>query len=113
MITINGTEVQDPSSYSDNYDQFFTDNRSLSLRLQRNRLGKKKMATLTWTTQTPAELDVLLALFQEGDEVAFSNTASSFGTFTFDGIPDLPLSLSEYEKGGTYMRDLTVTLREV
>lgn len=113
MITINGGAIQDPSSYSDNYDQFLTDNRSLGLRLQRNRLGKKKVATMTFTTQTPAELDVLLTLFQEGDEVAFVNTASSFGVFSFDGIPDLPLELSEYEKGGTYLRDLTVTLREV
>lgn len=113
MITINGTVVQDPSGYSDNYDQFLTDNRSLSLRLQRNRLGKKKVATLTWTTQTPAEQAVLLALFQEGDAVEFLNDASSFGTFAFTGIPDLPLELSEYEKGGTYLRDLTVTLREV
>jgi hypothetical protein len=83
------------------------------LRLQRNRLGKKKMATITWTTQTPAELQVLLDLFQEGDAVDFVNDASSFGTFSFTGIPDLPLDLSEYEKGGTYLRDLTVTLREV
>lgn len=113
MITINGTPIQDPSRYQDNYDQFTTDNRSLSLKLQRNRLGKKKWAMMSWDLNTPAELQALLDLFQEGDEVAFSNDASSFGTLTFDGIPDLPLQIGEYEGGGTYMRPLTVTLREV
>lgn len=113
MITIDATTIDDPTNYQDGYDQYFTDNISLGLKRQRNRRGKKKFATLTWTLLTPAELNVLLGFFEDGDEVAFSNTQSSYGTFAFDGIPDLPLAISEYEKGGTYLRDLTVTLREV
>lgn len=113
MITINGNEVLDPTKYLDNFDQFFTDNRSLSGKLQRNRRAKKKMADLTWTMLEPAEFQALSALFEDGDEVAFSNDASAYGTFTFNALPDLPLDASEYIGGGTYLRDLHVTLREV
>jgi hypothetical protein len=113
MITINTTPIQDPTEYNDNYDQFFSDNISLGLQRQRNRLGKKKIAEMTWKLNTPTELSTLLALFQEGAAVAFVNDASSFGTFSFTGIPDLPLDISDYEGGGTYMRSLKVVLKEV
>lgn len=113
MITINGNTIQDPSGYNDNYEQFTTDNRSLNLKLQRNRRGKKKWARMTWDLNTPAELQELLDLFEDGDQVAFVNDASSYGTFSFNGIPDIPLDISDYEGGGTYLRSLTVTLREV
>lgn len=113
MITIDGTPIQDPSKYNDGYDQFTTDNISLNLKRQRNRRGKLKFADMTWDLNTPAEMQALLDLFNEGDEVAFSNDASSFGTFAFDGIPDLPLDIGDYEGGGTYLRSLRVILREV
>lgn len=113
MITINGNTIQDPSNYADNHDQYFTDNVSLGLKRQRNRRGKLKNATMTWRLLTPAQLNDLLAYFEDGDEVAFINTESSYGTLSFNGIPDLPLQMSEYEQGGTFLRDLTVTLREV
>lgn len=113
MITINGDEILDPNQYRDNFDQFYTDNRSLSGKLQRNRRAKKKMAEMTWTMLEPAEFQALSALFEDGNEVAFINDASAYGTFTFDGIPDLPLDASDYLGGGTYLRDLHVILREV
>ena len=113
MITINGNEILDPTLYRDNFDQFFTDNRSLSARLQRNRRAKKKMAEMTWTMLEPADFQALSLLFEDGDEVTFSNDASAYGTFTFDALPDLPLDASEYLGGGTYLRDLHIILREV
>jgi len=113
MITINGTPVPDPSGYDDNYDQFFTDNISLAGNRQRNRRAKKKYATMIWTMLEPSEFQALQAMFGDGDEVTFTNTDSSFGSFDFVGIPDLPLNASEYLGGGTFLRDLTVTLREV
>lgn len=113
MITINTTPIQDPSGYNDNYDQFFSDNISLGLNRQRNRLGKKKIADMSWDMLEPSELQALLAFFQEGSAVAFVNNASAFGTMSFTGIPDLPLQLGDYEGGGTYLRSLRVVLREV
>ena len=113
MITIDAATIQDPSGYEDNYEQFTSDNVSLGLKRQRNRRGKLKWARMFWDNLTPTELNALLDLFQEGDEVAFVNDASSYGTFSFNGIPDIPIDVSEYETGGTYLRSLTVTLREV
>lgn len=115
MITINGTEIKDPTEYNDNYDQFFTDNVSLGLNRQRNRRGKLKYAEMFWDYLDPDEMQPLLDLFEDGDAVAFVNTASSLtgGTFSFTGMPDLPLELGDYEKGGTYLRSLRVVLREV
>lgn len=113
MILINGAPVPDPTGYEDNYDQFFSDNISLAGNRQRNRRAKKKVATMRWTMLEPSEFQALHALFGDGDAVTFSNTDSSFGEFSFTGMPDLPLGASEYLGGGTFMRDLTVTLREV
>lgn len=113
MININGSPVPDPSGYNDNYDQFFSDNISLAGNRQRNRRAKKKFATMVWTMLEPSEFQALMALFNDGDAVTFSNTDSAFGSFSFTGIPDLPLDASEYVGGGTFLRDLTVTLREV
>jgi hypothetical protein len=115
MITIDGTPIQDPAKYNDGYEQFTTDNRSLNLKLQRNRLGKTRFADMSFAFNTPAEIQELLDLFNDGDEVAFSNNASSLegGTFAFNGIPDLPLDIGDYEGGGTYLRRLRVVLREV
>ena len=113
MILINGAPISDPTTYLDNYDQFFTDNVSLSGKRQRNRRAKKKFAEMGWTMLDPTEFQALVALFNDGDGVSFSNTDSAFGAFTFDGIPDLPLDAGDYYGGGTFMRDLKVTLREV
>lgn len=113
MITIDNTPVPDPSGYNDNYDQFFTDNISLAGNRQRNRRAKKKMATMTWTMLEPVEFQALMVMFEDGNAVAFTNTDSSYGPFNFTGIPDLPLGAGDYYGGGTFMRDLTVTLREV
>ena len=113
MILINGAPIPDPTTYLDNYDQFFTDNISLSGKRQRNRRAKKKFAEMGWTMLDPVEFQALMDLFNDGDEVSFSNTDSAYGTFTFDGIPDLPLEAGDYYGGGTFMRDLKVTLREV
>ena len=113
MIIINNTPVPDPSGYNDNYDQFFTDNISLAGNRQRNRRAKKKLAILTWTMLEPVEFQAMMALFQDGDAVTFTNTDSAYGSFDFIGIPDLPLDAGDYYGGGTFMRDLTVTLREV
>lgn len=113
MILINGAPVPDPQGYQDNYDQYFTDNISLAGNRQRNRRAKKKWALMKWTMLEPTEFQALITLFNDGDAVTFSNSDSSFGSFAFTGIPDLPLEASEYMGGGTFMRDLTVTLREV
>lgn len=113
MITINASPITDPTNYLDNYDQFFTDNISLAGNRQRNRRAKKKMCQMTWKLLEPSEFQALIALFNDGNAVAFSNTDSAFGTFAFTGIPDLPLAADEYYGGGTFMRDLTVVLREV
>ncbi len=113
MITINAAPITDPQGYEDNYDQYFTDNVSLLGNRQRNRRAKKKWARMTWTLLEPSEFQALMALFNDGDEVDFTNSDSSFGTFNFTGIPDLPLSPTEYLGGGSFLRDLTVTLREV
>lgn len=113
MITIEGNSIKDPTSYNDNYDQFFADSISLGLKRQRNRRGKLKFAEMGWDLLTPDEINALLALFIDGDQVDFVNTASSFGTFSFTGRPDLPIEIGDYEPGGTYLRPLRIVLREV
>lgn len=113
-MKINDVEIPDPTGYQDGYDSFFSDNITLALKRQRNRLGKKKYAKLRWTMLTPEEFQALAAMFQDGSEVEFENDSSTaYGTFSFTALPDLPLGYDDYYGGGTFMRDLEVTLREV
>lgn len=113
MITLNGHVAPDPVKYIDNHEHFKTDNISLAGNRQRNRRAIKKVVTLGWKMLEPSEFQTLVGIL-EGGQVAFSNNASAFGAdFSFNALPDLPLDAGEYYGGGTYMRDLTVTLREV
>ena len=113
MITLNGQQAPDPVKYSDNKEHFKTDNISLAGNRQRNRRAVKKMATMSWHQLEPTEFQSLVNILESG-VVAFTNNASAWGpTFNFNGLPDLPLDAGDYYGGGTYLRDLTVTLREV
>jgi hypothetical protein len=95
-------------------EQIQSDNRSINGSRQRNRLGEKKWARLTWEALLPSDYQTLIDYFTSGTAVTYSNSASVYagGTFSFTGLPDQPEE-GEYWRGSTLIRSMSVTIREV
>lgn len=113
MITINAIAIKQPTDVNENPEQIQTDQMSINGSLQRNRLGKKNRAVLSWPHLQPAEYQALIALFESGAAVAYSNTSSNRpgGTLAFTGLATY--EQGNYYRGQTLLVPLTVTIREV
>lgn len=103
-MTIDGNTILDPQGLKEYYSYARNDNRSLNHSLQRNQLGKKKVAELTWTNVLPDELAALLAWADDVASHAYSNTQSRYGTWAFTGIVTI-LEDGNYVRGGGFMTD--------
>lgn len=111
-MTIDAVTIQDPQGLKEYYDYARTDNYSLNHSMQRNQLGKKKVAELTWTNIYPDELALILAWADDLNSHAYSNTQSRYGTWAFTGIVTI-LEDGNYVKGGSFMTDtFSVRIRE-
>jgi len=113
-IVINGDgTIKQPTDVNENPDQIQTDQMSIAGNMQRNRLGKKNRVVLTWPYLKPAEYQALIALFETGAAVTYSNNNSNRagGTLAFTGLPDY--DQGNFYRGQTYLVPLTVTIREV
>lgn len=108
-MTINGNSIPDPQGLREYYSYARYDNRSLNHSLQRNQIGKKKVAELTWTNIFPDELATILAWADAGPAVAYSNSLSRYGLWAFTGLVTITEDGS-YVKGGSFMTD-TFTVR--
>lgn len=113
MITINGNAIKQPTDVNENPVQIQTDQEAINGSLQRNRLGKKNRVVLSWPYLSPAEYQALIALFESGNAVTYSNTTSNRagGTLTFTGLPNL--EQGNYYRGQHRLVPLSVTIREV
>lgn len=111
-MTINGNTIQDPQGLREYYSYARNDNRSLNHSLQRNQIGKKKVAELTFTNIYPDELAALLAWADAGPAVVYSNDQSRYGTWAFTGLCTITEDGS-YVRGGSFMTDTwTVRIEE-
>jgi hypothetical protein len=113
-MTIDGNTIKMPNGLAEYYKYSRYDNRSLNFSLQRNQLGKKKYAELTWTDLTPVELQAILTWADDLSSHAYSNSDSRYsGGWAFTGLVTI-LSPGLYEKGATFMTDVfTVGIDEV
>lgn len=103
-MTINGNTIPDPQGLREYYNYARNDNRSLNHSLQRNQLGKKKVAELTWTNIFPEELATILAWADAGPAVDYFNDQSRYGEWAFTGICTI-IEDGSYVKGGSFMTD--------
>ncbi len=111
-MTIDGNTILDPQGLKEYYSYARNDNRSLNHSLQRNQLGKKKVAELTWTNLLPDELAAILAWADAGPAVDYDNPDSSKGLWEFTGLCTITEDGS-YVKGGSFMTDVfTVRIEE-
>ena len=111
-MTIDGNTIQDPQGLKEYRDYARTDNYSLNHSMQRNELGRKKVAELTWTNILPDELALILAWADDLAAHAYSNLQSKYGSWEFTGIVTI-LEDGNYVRGGSFMQDtFTVRIRE-
>lgn len=113
MITIDGATPKQPTDVNENPVQVQTDQESINRSMQRNRMGKKEQVILTWPHLRTTEYQALIALFESGNPVVYSNNQSNRagGVLTFTGLPTY--EQGNYYRGQTLMVPLTVTIREV
>jgi len=112
-MTIDGNTILTPQGLKEYYDYARNDNFSLNHTMQRNQLGKKKVAEMTWTNLFPDELAAILAWADDLNSHVYGNTDSSRGFLTFTGLCTITDD-GQYQKGGSYMIDtFSVRIREV
>jgi hypothetical protein len=93
--------------------QIYHDRMRVDGSLQRNFFGVKKQVTLTWPPLQPSDFQQLIAMFTSGHTVNYNNTNSGYGSggMNFVGLP--MHSEDAYIPGGSLLRTLTVTIRQV
>lgn len=113
-MTIDGNTILSPTSLREFYDYARTDNYSLNHTMQRNQLGKKKVAEMTWTNLYPSELQAILAWADDLNSHAYSNPDTKYATtFAFTGLVTITDD-GNYMRGGSFMTDtFSVRIREV
>ena len=109
-INSNALPVQ-PTSLNEYYIQIQTDQTSINGSMTRNRIGQKRGVEMEFTIMQPSDYQTIINYFTTGSGVYYSNDQSSYGTFTFSGLPFFAEDV--YVQGGSLYRPLKVTLREV
>lgn len=111
-VSINNTELSiQPSLLKEYKIQIQTDQEAILGNISRNRIGEKKAVDMEFPILSPADYVALINYFTTGSGVYYSNDASSYGTFSFSGLP--LYQEGEYVKGASLFRPLTVTIREI
>lgn len=111
-VSINNTSLNiQPTTLSESYEQIQTDQVSINGGMTRNRVGQKKRADMEFTIMAPSDYQTVVNYFTTGSGVYYSNNTSSWGTFSFSGLP--LFSESAYVPGASLYRPLRVTIREI
>lgn len=110
-LNSNGATPQ-PTKLREWGEQIQHDNRAINGARQRNRMGQKYGARLSWDALTPAQFQLLYGMFTAGTTVTYSNNASAVtgGSLAFTALPDF--EEGEYFDGATLLKPLVVTLNE-
>lgn len=99
-----------PSSLLEELLQIQSDNEAINGGLQRNKSGQKKQSTMQFTNLSPSDYQTLVNYFTTGSGVIYYNDQSSYGIFTFSGLPYF--DEAQYVKGASLYRPLRVRIRE-
>ena len=113
-ISLNAVDcVPQPNLVNEEPEQIMTDQVSINGAMQRDSMGKKKKAALTWNYLTATQYRTFITAFEAGT-VHYKNTLSTVdntGTLEFDGLATY--EASDYVNGGAPLMGLKVTIREV
>lgn len=109
-INNNPLNVQ-PSLLNEYYEQIQTDQMSILGNMARNKLSQKKHADMEFTIMSPSDYQTVINYFITGSGIYYSNDQSSYGTFTFSGLP--LFSEQPYVQGASLYRPLKVSIREI
>lgn len=112
MIKINNIEIPIyPSNYDDDLVTIKTDNFSIDGSMERHQFPSKKEVKMDFPMVTPSQVKFFRDIFESPSTVQFYNDQSNHGILTFEGIMTTCQS-SEYERGGSLMVSLKITIRE-
>lgn len=113
-ITINSTVVPQPTILNEMPVQIQSENESIAGNIQRNRIGQKKQATLTYQDLSAPDYRTLMGFFTTGSGVIYYNDQSSEtanGIYTFSGIAYF--DVGDYVPGSSLLKDsFKVRIRE-
>lgn len=114
-ISINGdSTVPQPQTLLELPVQIQSENTSIAGSVQRNRIGQKKQATLTYEDIAAADYRKLMTYFTTGSGVIYYNDQSAEaanGIYTFSGLPYF--DGGEYVPGASLLKTtFTVRIRE-
>lgn len=112
-VSINGnSNIPQPQTLREEYIQIQSENTAIAGGLQRNRIGQKKQATMTYEMISSSDYQTLLSAFTTGSGVGYNNNLSNKpgGIFTFSGLPYF--NEYDYVKGGSLYTGLQVRIRE-
>lgn len=114
-ISINGdSTVPQPQTLQELPVQIQSENTSIAGNLQRNRIGQKKQATLTYEEISASDYRKLMSYFTTGSGVIYYNDQSAEaanGIYTFSGLAYF--DGGEYVPGSSLLKQsFTVRLRE-
>lgn len=104
--------VPQPTTLLEELLQIQSENESIAGNQQRNRIGQKKQATLSYDMLSVSQYQNLISKFTTGSGVVYYNDLSNYagGIFTFSGLPFF--QESEYVPGASLYRGFQVRIRE-
>lgn len=112
MISINNSALPvQPTVLIEKNVQIQTDQTSINGSMTRNRIGQKKSVYMGFAIMSPNDYQTTVNYFTTGSGIYYSNDQSSYGTYTFSGLP--LYDEDEYVPGASLFRPLQVTIREV
>lgn len=112
-VRINGdSSIPQPSNLAERLVQIQSENESIGGSVQRNRIGQKKEAILSYEMLSPTEYQALIAKVTTGSGVGYVNDQSNYagGVFSFSGLPYF--QEDEYVPGASLNRPFVVRIRE-
>ena len=112
-VLLNNQSIVQPSMLTEKPLQIQTDTFSIAGKMQRNRIGQKKMALLEWDDISPEQYQALYNIFTTGSGFSYYNNQSKFagGVLTFSGMADF--DDSEYVPGSSLYSKIKATIREI
>lgn len=110
-ITINGASIRQPSRVREYKEHIQSEKTSVDGSMQRNRLGFKYVAELTWDRLPVADFGSLESKFTTGSGIYYRNPSSKYGVLAYSGLPFT--DESEYERGESLLSTYKVRIREI
>ncbi len=106
------SNVPQPQTLMEELVQIQSENMSINGSMQRNKIGQKKQATLSYDMLSPSDYQTLITQFTTGSGLYYLNDLSNYtgGTFAFSGLAYF--TEGQYVAGSSLYRPFSVRIRE-